>query len=62
MFFDGKITFPNIYIYILQIKIFVLGKTRNSQIKQCPLSRTTDAQRGNSPYCTAENSIPIPNL
>ena len=26
------------------------------------LSRTTDAQRGNCLHCTAENSIPIPNL
>ena len=25
-------------------------------------SRTTDAQRGNSLHCTAENSIPIPNF
>ena len=24
--------------------------------------RTTDAQRGNSLHCTAENSIPIPNF
>ena len=26
------------------------------------LSRTTDAQRGNSLYCTAENSLPLPNF
>ena len=26
------------------------------------LSRTTDAQRGNSLHCKAENSIPIPNF
>ena len=26
------------------------------------LPRTTDAQRGNSLHCTAENSIPIPNF
>ena len=25
-------------------------------------TRTTDAQRGNSLHCTAENSIPIPNF
>jgi hypothetical protein len=25
-------------------------------------ARTTDAQRGNSLHCTAENSIPIPNF
>ena len=30
--------------------------------KQCPKTRTTDAQRGNSLHCTAENSIPIPNF
>ena len=25
-------------------------------------SRTTDAQRGNSLHCTAENSLPLPNF
>ena len=25
-------------------------------------SRTTDTQRGNSLHCTAENSLPIPNV
>ena len=31
---------------------------------ECPKTkpRTTDAQRGNSLHCTAENSIPIPNF
>ena len=28
---------------------------------KCQKPRTTDAQRGNSLLCTAENSIPIPN-
>ena len=31
-------------------------------LKQTSNSRTTDAQRGNSLHCTAENSIPIPNF
>ena len=26
------------------------------------LPRTTDAQRGNSPHCTAKNSLPLPNF
>ena len=29
-------------------------------IWECP--RTTDAQRGNSLHCTAENSLPLPNF
>ena len=32
------------------------------QIVLCLGARTTDAQRGNSLHCTAENSIPIPNF
>ena len=31
-------------------------------LSQCTVTRTTDAQRGKSLHCTAENSIPIPNF
>ena len=51
------------------IQEFLLEKANVSCIVQklkksrAPMrTRTTDAQRGNSLHCTAENSIPIPNF
>ena len=40
--------------------VFVLGPLmcENCSFK----ARTTDAQRENSLYCTAENSLPLPNF
>jgi hypothetical protein len=38
-----------------------LGKINDTPL-QYFAARTTDAQRGNSLHCTAENSIPIPNF
>ena len=37
-------------------------KDFNSLWKTLSQSRTTDAQRGNSLHCTAENSLPLPNF
>ena len=31
-------------------------------LEACFDSRTTDAQKGNSLHCTAENSLPLPNF
>ena len=32
------------------------------QFEELYYTRTTDAQRGNSLHCTAENSLPLPNF
>ena len=36
--------------------------TRFDKFFSCVQARTTDAQRGNSLHCTAENSLPLSNF
>ena len=38
-----------------------VGKLTHHAIFRSVNPRTTDAQRGNSLHCTAENSLPLPN-
>ena len=47
------------------ITMNVMRSSKFKEYEVCDLmyiTRTTDAQRGNSLHCTAENSLPLPNF
>ena len=47
-----------VLIYLTLISFFL---NLYALARVCLWARTTDAQRGNSLHCTAENSLPLPN-
>ena len=50
----------------ISIENFFVSKNQMKYARICKyvllVPRTTDAQRGNSLHCTAENSLPLPNF
>ena len=53
-------------LIFLGIYFTIISTVRSQEMCALPfllyVPRTTDAQRGNNLYCTAENSLPLPNF